>query len=102
MTIRNIKSIVMDAGDTETDRFGLNSKFGDNDARLIHGNLTSGDTIRVELSGEANPNETGSSGGYSSPEYDTVVFGDAFIGGWRWFRVIKSGSNGPATIRIEL
>jgi hypothetical protein len=69
--------------------------------RTFSGVLTSGDTIRVEVSNDDRPNDTLVTK-VASQEYSTTSFGDTVIGEWSWLRVVKTGSNGAATINVNI
>lgn len=86
---------------TSSDWVELNSKFGDNNPRSFSGNLTSGDSIVLDLTNDEDPNTTLETY-VRSDAYDTVNFGGTYIGGFRWARFTKTGSNGAAKIKLEL
>jgi hypothetical protein len=100
-TIRQIKEISLAADDTESAWIALNSKYGDNNARSFSGSLVAGDTITIQLTNDIDPN-TSNTTRVSSDAYSSTTFGGVYDGGFRWTRIVKTGTNGAASVKIEL
>ncbi len=95
------------AGDTATPwrrNLGTNSQ----GTRAIHGTLTSGDTITVQMTNERLEAEqqtlisnVSTANFAASPVQSSTVFNIGYDGNFRWVRVVKTGTNGAARGIVE-
>lgn len=100
MSIRNVITISMEASDTTSSWFALNSSFGDNHPRAYQVNLVSGDSIKLDFTLNRDPNnETDVT--VVPTNLLTAAGGGIYEGGWRWVRAVKTGTTGAATIKVE-
>ena len=101
---RNITTISLASGDSASTWVRSQSQFealSDAVPLSFSGNLTSGDTIIIDVSNDVDPNDTLETY-LSSEAYATTNFGGTITGQWRFIRVRKTGSNGAATVKISI
>lgn len=97
----------LSAGQTATSWYKMLSP-STNHERGIHGTITSGDSIQVQMTNEklvAENNilttDVSTSSYAASPLVTSTVFDMSYVGAYRWVRIVKTGSNGVARVVVE-
>lgn len=104
------RTLSLASGDTTSRWYRLQGTAQADKRRAIHGTLTSGDSITIQVTNDDLSTDrtvmdmdgnTAPTRVFSSDAFTTTSFGTILNGGWAWIKVIKSGSNGAASINIE-
>jgi hypothetical protein len=95
------------AGTAATNWFRMLSS-STNHERSIQGTLTTGDSIVVQFTNEKLVDENNilqtavsTTNVVASPAQTTNPFELSYVGNYRWVRIVKNGSTGPARVIVE-